>query len=167
MIWLLADVGSIGGGWISSYMIKNGRSVNYSRKFAMTVCAILVLPVVFAPMVSNMWMATMLIGLAMASHQGFSANQYTLVSDMFPRAAVASVAGMGGSAGYFGATIMSFTTGLVLTLTKGSYVLPFAVASVSYLIAMAIINHYAPKLDPIELPPEMAFPVILNNDKPQ
>src|SRR2546425_5686770 len=98
-IYLIADVGSIGGGCLSSSLIKRGWTVNASRKTAMLVCALAVVPIVFASKVSHLWLAVGLVSLAAAAHQGWSANIFTLASDMFPRRAVGSVVGIGGMAG--------------------------------------------------------------------
>lgn len=151
VIYLLADIGSIGGGWLSSGMMKRGHTVNHSRKMAMLLSALLVVPVLAAPMVSGVWTAVILIGAAMAGHQGFSANQYTIVSDMFPRRAVGSVAGMGGSAGYYGAFLMSVTTGYILQLTHGNFTIPFTAAAFAYLIALGIIHFFSPHLEPARI----------------
>src|SRR5262249_32795500 len=98
-IYLLADVGSVAGGWLSSWLLGRGWTPNAARKTAMLVCALCVVPVSLAPRVDNMWVAVLLIGLAAAAHQGFSANLFTLTSDLFPRRAVSSVVGIGGMAG--------------------------------------------------------------------
>src|SRR5260370_4048503 len=98
-IYVLSDVGSVAGGWISSFLIKRGRTINAARKIAMLICAVAVTPVVFAYRVENTWSAVLLIGLAAACHQGFSTNLFTLPSDMFPAEAVGSVTGIGGMAG--------------------------------------------------------------------
>ena len=104
VIYVLADVGSIFGGWFSSMLIKRGSSVNAARKIAMLFCALAVLPVIYVPVTNSMWTAVLLIGLAAACHQGFAANVFTLASDMFPRQAVGSVTGLGGMAGALGAS---------------------------------------------------------------
>src|SRR5215212_6338913 len=93
-VYLLADIGSVGGGWLSSNLLKRGWTPNAARKTAMLVCALLILPVVMAPRVANPWVAVWLVGLAAAAHQGFSANIFTITSDMFPRKAVGSVVGV-------------------------------------------------------------------------
>src|SRR2546429_1569120 len=98
-IYVIADIGSVAGGWISSFLIKRGRSINAARKIAMLICAIGVTPVIYAYRVESTWSAVLLIGLAAACHQGFSANLYTVTSDMFPAQAVGSVTGIGGMAG--------------------------------------------------------------------
>jgi ACS family hexuronate transporter-like MFS transporter len=150
VIYLLADVGSIGGGWLSSSLIRRGHSINASRKFAMLVCAISVLPIVFAPRLASTWSAVFVIGLAAAAHQGFSANIFTLTSDMFPAKAVGSVVGLGGMAGAVGGMLIAKFVAHVLQLT-GSYAIPFAIASSAYLIALAIIQALAPRLEPVHL----------------
>src|SRR3546814_11105506 len=101
-IYLLSDVGSIAGGWASSRLIARGYSVNRARKLTMLVCAVAVTPIFFAQWVSHLWIAVLIIGLATAAHQAWSANLFTLVSDMFPRKAVGSVIGIGGTAGALG-----------------------------------------------------------------
>ncbi|HTC47387.1 MAG TPA: MFS transporter [Candidatus Aquilonibacter sp.] len=146
VIYVLADVGSIAGGWLSSWMIHCGNSVNLSRKFAMLICAISVIPIVFAYRMENLWTAVLLIGLAAAAHQGFSANLFTLSSDIFPAQAVGSVVGLGGLAGAVGGMLMAKMVGYILQWT-GSYMIPFFIAGFAYLLALAIIQVLAPSLD--------------------
>jgi len=102
VITFIADIGSVAGGWLSSSLIQRGVSVNAGRKIAMLACAVSVVPIAFAYRVSGLWPAVLLIGLAAAGHQGFSANLFTLTSDLFPSRAVASVVGIGGMAGHWG-----------------------------------------------------------------
>ena len=147
VIYLISDLGSVGGGWISSSLIKRGRSVNAGRKIAMLVCAIGVIPVVFAYRVESTWSAVLLIGLAAACHQGFSANLFTLTSDMFPARAVGSVVGIGGMAGALGGLLIAMLVGHVLQWT-GSYMIPFLIAGSAYLLALATIQILAPQLEP-------------------
>jgi len=144
-IYLIADVGSIGGGWLSSSLIKRGWSVNASRKTAMLICALAVTPIVFAARVSSLWGAVGLIGLAAAAHQGWSANLFTLPSDMFARPAVGSVVGIGGTAGAIGGMLIAKLTGGILQFT-GSYVPVFFIAGVAYLVALVVIHLLAPQL---------------------
>lgn len=113
-IYLIADVGSIGGGWISSALIKRGWSVHAGRKTAMLICAVAVVPIVFASAVTDLWLAVGIVGLAAAAHQGWSANLFTTVSDMFPRRAVGSVVGIGGMAGAVGGMVIAKIVGYVL-----------------------------------------------------
>ena len=149
-IYLIADVGSIGGGWLSSALIKKGFSVNAARKTAMLVCAVAVVPIVLAPWVSSLWGAVALIGLAAAAHQGWSANIFTIASDMFPRRAVGSVVGIGGMAGAVGGMLISTVTGYLLQWT-GSYWAIFALAGSAYLLALAVVQLLAPSLAPAEV----------------
>jgi ACS family hexuronate transporter-like MFS transporter len=149
-IYLLADVGSIGGGWLSSRLIKHGWTVNAARKTAMLVCATCVTPIVFASGRIGLWTAVLLIGLAAAAHQGWSANLFATVSDMFPRHAVGSVTGFGGMAGAVGGMLIALVVGEILQRT-GSYVPIFAIAASAYLLALLVIHSLAPRLRPAEL----------------
>jgi ACS family hexuronate transporter-like MFS transporter len=146
-IYLIADGGSIGGGWLSSRLIKSGWSVNAGRKTAMLVCALAVVPILFAAGVKQMWLAVALVGIAAAAHQGWSANMFSMASDMFPRKAVGSVVGFGGMAGAVGGMFISKLTGYILQAT-GSYMPVFLIAAFTYLTALAIIHLLVPKLEP-------------------
>lgn len=150
VIYLVADVGSIGGGWLSSAFIKRGWTVNRSRKTAMLICALAVVPIVFAAQASDLWVAVGLVSLAAAAHQGWSANIFTLVSDTFPRRAVGSVVGFGGMAGAVGGMLVSIVVGAILQSLK-SYVPIFLIAGFAYLVALAVIHLLVPKLAPAEL----------------
>jgi len=152
IIYLIADAGSITGGWFSSWLLKRGWSLNAARKTAMLVCALAVVPVFAASTVSNIWVTTLLIGLAAAAHQGFAANLYTLVSDTAPRRVVSSIVGIGGAASAVAGMVAAKATGYVLEWT-GSYVLLFAGASVAYLIALLVIHLINPRHEPMELGP--------------
>jgi MFS transporter, ACS family, hexuronate transporter len=149
-IYLIADVGSIGGGWLSSTLLKRGWTVNAARKTAMLVCALSVLPVAFASSVSNVWVAVTIVGIAAAAHQGWSANIFTLTTDMFPRHAIGSVVGLGGFAGAVGGMMIAKITGYILE-TTGSYVPVFIMAACAYLLALAVIHTLSPKLEPVKL----------------
>ncbi len=150
VIYLSADVGSIGGGWLSSFLIKRGWSINAGRKTAMLVCALCVVPIIFAVNASSLWLAVGLISLATAAHQGWSANLFTLVSDMFPRRAVGSVVGIGGFAGSISGMLIATITGLLLQYT-GSYVPIFFVAATAYLFALLVIHLLVPRLEPAKV----------------
>jgi MFS transporter, ACS family, hexuronate transporter len=150
VVYLAADVGSVFGGWFSSALITSGWSVNKARKTAMLVCALCVVPVMYAPHATNMWTAVAVIGLAAAAHQGWSANLFTLTSDMFPRRAVGSVVGLGGMFGAIGGMFVAQLAGKILQMT-GSYVLLFIIAGSMYLIALAAIHLLAPRLDPVNI----------------
>lgn len=149
-IFLCADAGSIAGGWLAGRFVRLGLSVNKSRKGAMLVCALAVTPIMLAANASHLWVAVALIGLATAAHQGWSANVYTLTSDMFPRRAVASVVGMGGFAGAVGGMLVSTAVGLLLQAT-GSYVLVFTLAGSAYLVAWVMVQMLVPRLEPVRL----------------
>jgi ACS family hexuronate transporter-like MFS transporter len=150
VIYVMADVGSVAGGWLSSSLIHHGRSVNLARKSAMLICALSVLPIVFAYRMQSLWGAVLLIGLAAAAHQGFSANLFTLTSDIFPAQAVGSVVGFGGMAGAIGGMLMAKIVGYVLQWT-GSYMVPFLIAGGAYLVALAIIHALTPRLEPAKI----------------
>jgi ACS family hexuronate transporter-like MFS transporter len=144
-IYLLSDLGSVAGGWSSSKLMKRGYSANFARKITMLACAFLVMPIFFAQYVDNLWLAVGIVGLATAAHQAFSANLYTIPSDMFPRGAVGSVVGIGGTVGAIGGMMMAKFTGYILQ-TTGSYTLIFAVAGSTYLIAITVVHLLSPRL---------------------
>ena len=148
-IYLLADFGSVGGGWLSSFLIKRNWSVNASRKLAMLICAVSVVPIIFASKASGLWTSVALIGLATAAHQGWSANLFTLVSDMFPRRAVGSVVGIGGMAGAIGGMLIAKIVGYILDWT-GSYFPVFLIAGSAYLVALLLIHLIVPRLEQAE-----------------
>ncbi len=150
IIYLIADIGSIGGGWLSSSLINRGWSVNRARKLAMFICAASVVPIMFAAKASNLWVAVGLVSLAAAAHQGWSANLFTLVSDTFPRRAVGSVVGIGGMAGSIGGMLIALLVGEILQRT-GSYVPIFIIAGSAYLVALLIVHLLAPKLEPAKV----------------
>ncbi len=150
VIYTMTTVGSIGGGWLSGALLRKGWGVNASRKSAMLLCALLVIPIVVASQVSDLWVSVLLIGLAAAAHQGWSANLFTTVSDMFPKHAVGSVVGVGGMAGAVGGMILSATAGYVLELT-GSYLSLFILAGTIYLFSLIIIHLLVPKMEPVVL----------------
>ena len=148
IIYTMADIGSIAGGWLSSAMIKRGMTINLARKAAMMICIAFIIPVCFATVVPNPWLAVILLGMATAGHQGFSANQYSIVSDMFPRRAVGSVSGFGGTLGYIGGSLYAIVCGSVLTRNHGSYTPLMIVAGTGYIVAFGIIHLLAPRLEP-------------------
>jgi len=150
VIYVMADFGSIGGGWLSSRLIKGGRSVNFGRKIALLVCALCVVPVAFVTQLSNMWIAVVLVGLAAAAHQGWSANLFTTASDMFPKQAVGSVVGLGGMAGAVGAMLILKLTGYILSHT-GSFTSLFIIAGSVYLLALLVIHLLVPRLEPAKV----------------
>ncbi len=149
-VYVLSDIGSVAGGWLSSGMMKRGVSLNTSRKTAMLICAVLVIPVGFAMYADTVWTAVGIVGLAAAAHQGFSANLYALPSDVFPRKAVGAVTGIGGSAGAIGGMLMAKYAGWVLERI-GSYTPIFVVAASAYLIALLCVHLLSPKLAPAKI----------------
>jgi ACS family hexuronate transporter-like MFS transporter len=153
VIYVMADVGSIGGGWLSSSLIKRGWTINAARKFTLLVCALLVVPAAFVTAVPHMWGAVFIVGVALSAHQGFSSNLYTLVSDTFPKRAVGSVAGMGGTFGYIGYTLFGVLTGWILDLTlkrsgAPNYLPVFIICGSAYLLALLLIHLLMPRLEP-------------------
>jgi MFS transporter, ACS family, hexuronate transporter len=150
-IYIISDLGSVAGGWMSSAMIRRGHSVNLARKATMLLCAICVTPIWFAQAIDNVWAAVLVIGLATAAHQAFSANVYTLPSDLFPRAAVGSVVGIGGTMGALGGMGMAKFTGVILQTTH-SYAPLFALCACTYLLALAAIHTLSPKLQQANKP---------------
>ncbi len=149
-VYLVADVGSIGGGWLSGQLLRRGWSVNASRKTAMLLCATAVTPITYAPWTSHLWTAVALVGLAAAAHQGWSANVFTTVSDMFPKKVVASVVGMAGFGGAIGAMIMQLITGYVLDWTHKDYRPIFLFCGLAYLVSLALFHVIVPRLQPVE-----------------
>jgi len=146
----ISTVGSVGGGWLSGAMLKRGISLNRARKTAMLICALAVLPVLYAPFSKELWLVVALIGLAMAAHQGWSANLFTLVSDLFPKSAVGSVVGFGGMIGSLGGVLFQLVTGYVVQWTH-SYIPIFAVCGSSYIIALLFTHLLSPRLAPAKL----------------
>lgn len=150
VIYIVADVGSIGGGWLSGWFMKLGWTPNRSRKLAMLFCALAVVPVMFAANAANLWVAVGLISIAAAAHQGWSANIFTLASDMFPRQAVGSVVGIGGTGGAIGGMFIAMLVGAILQKT-GSYVPVFILAGSTYLTALLVIHLLVPRLEPAKI----------------
>jgi len=151
IMFLSASVGGVGGGWLSSKLITRGWTVNAARKIALLVCALCVVPVLATPLVPNPWMAVTLVGLAAAAHCGFAANLFTLVSDTVPQQAVSSVVGIGGMAGALGGMAFAQLVSRVLYLTNNNYVVPFALASLAYLVGLGVIHLLLPRLEPMNL----------------
>ena len=154
-VYLIADVGSIFGGYLSSTLIKRGWAVNAARKTAMGIFACVIPSVIFASQTSSAWTAVLLIGLATACHQGWSANMFTLASDMFPRRAVGTVVGFGGFAGGVGGILIAEFAGRVLNRDPRYYLPMFIVGGTLYLVALAVIHMLAPRLEPAKLRSEV------------
>jgi ACS family hexuronate transporter-like MFS transporter len=154
VIYLLADVGSVFGGWLSGAFIKRGWSVNAGRKTTMLIAALLILPTIAAPSATNMWVAVLIVGVAAASHQWWSANVFTLSSDMFPSHAVGSVVGIGGFFGAAGGFLFQRATGWLLQHNGNNYTPIFLVCGFAYVSALLVVHLLAPRLEraPLEAP---------------
>jgi len=150
VIYTGASIGSISGGWLSSSLLKRGWSLNASRKTALLTCALAVTPIMIAARTGNASLAIFLVALAAGAHQGWSANLYTLASDMFPRSAVGSVVGFASTVGAIGGMLVAKAVGYILQRT-GSYVAVFLLAGSAYLIALCFIHALAPRLKPAQL----------------
>lgn len=150
LVYSGATVGSISGGWISSTLIRYGWTLNKSRKTALLICALAVTPIVFASSTTHVWFAVAAVAIAAGAHQGWSANLYTLVSDMFPRAAVGSVVGFASMAGAIGGMFAAKAVGYILQWT-GSYVTVFFIAGSAYLVAFVMVQALAPQIKPVVL----------------
>ncbi len=144
--YLIADVGSIGGGWLSSHFLQLGWSINAARKTTLLICAILVIPIYWASGIDDLWPAVILIGLGMAAHTGWSANMYTLATDFFPKKDMGTVVGFIGMSGAVGGMLMASATGHLIEAT-GSYNILFVIAASMYAIALLIIHLLVPNID--------------------
>ena len=151
VVYLIADVGSVGGGWISSALIKRGWSVNRARKATMLAMALLIVPTTLVSRAPSMWAAVLIVGVAAAAHQAWSANVYTLASDMFPKFAVGSVVGIGAFGGAMGGVLFQRITGRVLQANGSDYTPIFMVCGLAYVTAWLIIHLLAPQLEPARL----------------
>ena len=138
------------GGWLSSAFIKRGWPINRARKTTLLLCAAVILPVVFATRTTNQWVAVGLIALAAAGHQAWSANIFTLVSDVFPRKATASVVGIGGMVGALAGLLADLALGHVLdTSGPSGYTLAFTVAGSLYLVVLLAVHLIMPRMTPL------------------
>ncbi len=139
-------------GWLSSKFLKIGFSLNKGRKLGMLACGLFAVPVMMVPHTSNMWIAVGLIALAAGGHCGWSANVFSLMSDIFPKKATGSVAGFGGFAGAVGGAIVAFGVGKILqNVGTDGYAIPFAVAGCGYLIALLIVHLLVPKIKTVNI----------------
>jgi MFS transporter, ACS family, hexuronate transporter len=156
-IYAIITVLSIAGGWLTGALARSGMAVSRARKTAMLIFACSVLPILLVTRASN-WGAVLLIGIAGAAHQAWSANLFTTVSDMFPKRAVASLVGLGGMAGSIGGIVFPIYTGRLLDRFQASgnitagYAILFGVCGSAYLVAFAINHLLAPKFEPVAIP---------------
>jgi ACS family hexuronate transporter-like MFS transporter len=151
IVYTASSVGSIGGGWLPAPFRRLGLSAANARLSAMLVCACAVVPIFVVTRMESEWAAVGLLSLAAAAHQGWSANIFTTVSDMFPRSEVASITGIGGMAGSAAGSLFAIFVGYVLALTHSNYSLLFGIAASAYLIALAILVMLAPGLRKAEI----------------
>ncbi|MDD5064503.1 MAG: MFS transporter [Phycisphaerae bacterium] len=149
VVYLITGIGSITGGYLSGWFMKLGWSINASRKMAMLACALCVVPVFLASIIANAWVGAILMGLAMAAHQGFAANLFTMVSDTAPRRVVGSIVGLGGTAACIGTFFTGIYVPKILEAT-GKYQLVLIIASCAYVVTLLIIHLINPKLKPME-----------------
>jgi len=151
IIYILADVGSVWGGYLSGAFIRKGWTVNKARKRTLLICALIILPVSFVAFTESKWVAVFLIGLAAAGHQAWSANVFTLVSDVFPKKAIASVVGIGGMVGMIAGILADLVLGSVLDSAGNSgYFWAFLIAGSSYIIVLGIVHALMPKMIPLD-----------------
>jgi ACS family hexuronate transporter-like MFS transporter len=148
VVYAACCIGSIWGGWLAAALVKRGKSDNSARKTAMLICALAVLPVLYAPFSRSLWLVVALVGLAGAGHQGWSANIFTLASDLFPKSAIGSVTGIASMAGATGGFLAQLATGYIVRI---SYLPCFLYAGSAYVLALLIIHLLCPKLEPAKL----------------
>jgi len=150
LIYSVSSVGGIGGGWLSSKFIQMGKSIDYARKTAILICALIILPVMLVSQVHSLWIAVILIALAAAGHQGWASNIFTIVSDIYPRNTVGSMMGLSGFAGAVGGALSASFVGLLLENHR-SYFLIFLIASSVYLLNWLILKIFIKEIKPIEI----------------
>jgi ACS family hexuronate transporter-like MFS transporter len=151
IIYIVASIGSIGGGWLAGRFMKEGWTVNRARKITMLLCALCVVPVFYAALTTSVWVAVGLITLAASAHQAWSANAFSLAGDMFPRRVVGSVTGLGGFLGAAGGIFFSYYVGQILGAKGGAYFWIFLAPSVAYLLSLLIVHLLVPRLEPARI----------------
>jgi ACS family hexuronate transporter-like MFS transporter len=150
IIYSVSSIGGIGGGWISSQFIKSGRGIDFSRKMAILICALWVLPVMLVSQIQNLWIVVFLIAFAAAGHQGWAANLFSMISDIYPKKAVGSMMGLSGFAGAVGGALSASFVGFILETTN-SYFIIFTMASTMYLVNWLIIKVFIPEIKPLQI----------------
>lgn len=159
VVYTATTIGSIGGGYLSGYLINRGWPIFKARKTSMLIFALAVVPIMVARYATDIWQAVALISLAAAAHQAWSANIFTTASDMFPKRAVSSVVGIGGMAGSIGGTLFPILVGSLLDHYKaignltGGYNVLFTICGFAYLIAWALMHFFAPDMKQVSVPP--------------
>lgn len=149
-IYLIADIGSVSGGWFSSYLIKKKKGVNYARKAAMLVCALCAIPIITVPYLSNYYIVIGLISLGAAAHMGWMANVFSVISDMYSQKAIGTVTGISTTIGILGAMFFSFFIGIILEKT-GSYSLIFSIAGITYIAGWIVLVWGIPRIEPVKI----------------
>ena len=156
-VYTAATIGSVGGGYLSGYFIRRGWTINRSRKTAMLLYALCIVPIALTRYATSIWEVVGLLSLAVAAHQAWSANLFTLVSDMFPKSAVSSVVGLGGMAGSVGGLLFPIVVGSLLDTYKAAgsitigYNYLFVLCGSAYVLAWLCIHLLAPRMQPIVL----------------
>ncbi len=150
VIYVVSSAGGIAGGWLSSRMIRNGKSLDTARKTVILICGFFALPVVLVPVSGGLWMAVVLISLAASAHQAWAANMFSIISDIFPRNAVGSVTGLIGTAGAIGGALAATFVGYIREWT-GSYTTVFIIAGSVYLLNWLVIKLFIPRIESIDL----------------
>lgn len=142
IIYVVADIGSVGGGWLATFFVKKGKTHTEARKLAMLVCAASMLPTLYLPFVSNVWQAVALVSLAAAAHQGWSANIFNLPSDNFPEHSVGTLVGFGGFMGAMGSMLFQAATGYYLEWSGNMYGPVFLVCGTAYICAWLVLLNF-------------------------
>jgi ACS family hexuronate transporter-like MFS transporter len=151
VIYIMADGGSILGGYLSGYFMRKGWTVNKARKITLLICALIILPVSFVAITDSKWLAIFLIGIAAAGHQAWSANIFTLVSDVFPKKATASVVGIGGMVGAVAGIVADYALGSVLDQAGNTgYFWAFMIAGSCYLVILGFVHLLMPHMTPLD-----------------
>ncbi len=151
VVYTITALGSIGGGSLSALLLKRGWSLNWSRKTATLIFACCTLPVIFAPRVDSVWLATAFFALAAAAHQGWSATMYTVISDIFPKRAVASVVGFGGTLASLMSMGFFYLVGHVLEKGDGTYKMILLICGSAYVVAWLIFQLGVPQIRPAKV----------------
>lgn len=157
IVYMATTTGSIGGGFMSGYLIKKGWSVFRARKTTMFFIALAVVPIMAARYATNIWQAVALISLAAAAHQAWSANIFTTASDMFPKKAVSSIVGIGGMAGSLGGIVFPLIVGSILDTYKAAgnlnagYNIIFTICGMAYLVAWVVMHFFTPRMEQVKV----------------
>ncbi len=152
VVYIAADVGAIGAGWISSLMMKRGWSLNAARKVTMTVLAAIMMPsVILASQSDEVWPAMLLIALACGCHQAWATMLFTITADLFPRSGAGSVTGIGGFVAGFASIITAELTGRVLNADPSLYVPMFVTAAALYPVSLFVLHRLSPRLEPADV----------------